>query len=83
MKIRIKRMFEDEEVIDLIEYVKNFVNGDNYDGGIVEDARATADNVGLLLGKLIDVLVTKNILAKEDLLKLFKNDLEKIKLWEK
>lgn len=80
MKIKIKRMFEDEQTVDLLSYVESQVDGDDYDRGALESARATANNAGLLLAKLIDVLAAKKVLTDDDLFSLFRDDVERIEL---
>ena len=80
MKVKIKRIFDDEKTVDLIAYVESQVNGDDYDRGALESAQATADNAGVLLGKLIDVLAAKKVLTDANLLNLFRDNVEKIEL---
>jgi len=71
MKIKIKRIFGEEETVDLEKHINDLLNGDDYGLGAVESARATADNASKLLGKLIGILTAKKILSDDDLYKLF------------
>lgn len=80
MKVKIRISADNKRIIDLIDHITNLLDGNDYDRGAVESARATADNAGLMLGKLIDILATKGVLTKDDLseLDLFGGDVELI-----
>lgn len=80
MKVKIRIRADGEKIYDLADHITNLLDGDDYDRGALESARATADNASLMLGKLIDVLATKRVLTKDDLaeLDLFGGDVELI-----
>lgn len=82
MEIKIKSSFGENTKIDLVEYITNQLDGDDYDRGSLESARATADNAVDLLGKLIDVLAAKTTLTDDDLSELFGENIELVnKFW--
>lgn len=78
MKVKIRISADDKKIYDLADHIASLLDGNDYDRGALESARATADNVGLMLGKLIDVLAAKGVLTKDDLdeLDLFDGDVE-------
>lgn len=77
MEIKVKQpLYTEDQKIDLVQYIIEQLDGDDYDRGALESARATANNAGLLLGKLINVLVAKKILTENDLSKLFGEEIE-------
>ena len=80
MKVIIKDVVSQEEVIDLSKYIKRLCDGYADNGGAVEEAQTIADNTANLLAKLITLLTEKKMLSENDLLKLFKNDIYGIKL---
>jgi len=78
MEAKIKKFFGSSEdiKIDLVEYITTQLNGDDYDRGALESARGTADNVGAMLTKLIDILAAKRVLSNDDLSELLGEDIE-------
>lgn len=69
MKAKIIKLFGDEEVVDLDKYVSNLLD-DNSNRGALESIRVTTDSIGLLFGRLIDILATNKVLSDDDLRKL-------------
>lgn len=68
MNISYKKQYYDTVHNESIKmYVENELNGDDYDRGSLESARATADNATEALGRLLDVLATKELLTAKDI----------------
>ena len=80
MRAKIKKSFRsiEDKKIDLIEYIITQLDGDDYDRGTLESARATADNAGRLLAKLIDTLAANGVLSNVDLSELLEEEIELI-----
>jgi len=77
MNIKIKVPYSTSgQIFQIVGYITSQLNGDDYDGGVLECARATADNVGRMLGKLIDILAKKKILDSDDFSELLDEKVE-------
>ena len=62
MKVRYDPVVAEEKIISLREALEDHLNGDAYERGQLESARATADNCASLLALLVDELITRNVL---------------------
>ena len=79
MKVKVKSRFGVEKIeLDLVDYVTSSIDGDDYERGALEATQATASNISILLGKLIERLVSKKELTEVDLSKFFGDQVELI-----
>ena len=58
--------------VELIEYIKNSIDGDDYDRGSLEAARATADKAAEVIANLIQFLRNKDLINNEEIIELMR-----------
>lgn len=55
------------KVDDIKEYIERKIDGDDYERGSVESARATADNAGKVIANLVFILRKNGLLQESEI----------------